>query len=70
MGTNVVQCLDCKDWNWEGVTKCHHCGSKNLTIGFHQLLNIMCITDPAFKKEIDEIYNKERELPYRGGYED
>ena len=43
MGCNVVQCLDCKQWNWEGVVVCRHCGSRNLTMGFHQVLSILGI---------------------------
>lgn len=58
MGTHVVQCLDCQEWNWEGITRCAHCGSTNLTIGFHQALAYLCSIDSELKKEIDAIYSR------------
>jgi RNA polymerase subunit RPABC4/transcription elongation factor Spt4 len=60
MGTHVVQCLDCKAWNWEGVERCASCGSKNLTIGFHQLIAYLERFDPDFSKELDR-FNQVRE---------
>ena len=47
MGCNVVQCNACKQFSWEGVKTCEHCGSGNLTIGFHQLLEILGIKQEA-----------------------
>lgn len=61
MSTHVVQCKDCDQWNWEGVERCASCGSKNLTIGFHQYYNYLLATDPDFKRFVDEQKEKGRQ---------
>ena len=43
MGCNLVQCKDCGQFNKEGTIYCNRCGGSNLTIGFHQLLNVLGI---------------------------
>lgn len=54
MGTRIVECRDCGAFAWEGSRVCPECGSTNLTIGFHSLLELM----EAVKKEEQELENK------------
>ena len=37
MSGSVVQCLDCKAWNWTGATECVMCHPENLTPSLSQV---------------------------------
>ncbi len=56
MGSNVIQCLDCEEFNWANAKMCQTCGSKNLTISFAELYELVVNKFPIIVDSVESEY--------------